>query len=501
MLGKEDIRQIRERGSDPENIKKQLQRFKEGFPYARLKAPATVGNGISAYDEKEKEEIAAYFDARKGSYEICRFVPASGAATRMFKALYAIRDALEGKSVEQQQAYLLTDDTAKQFFNDLNQYPFYPDLPVEEHASPMDVLEMLLTEKGLNYGMLPKGLLKFHAHKGATRTAFEEHLHEAALIMLPEKIINIHFTVSEEHINGVRGIEREIVPQLQEQYGVTFRISYSFQKKETDTIAVDMDNVPFRDEAGSLVFRPGGHGALLGNLEDIEGDLLFINNIDNVSPERNSVNRVLHKKVLAGRLMQVRDRVFELLEQLATEVTDEVIDSAAQWLKEVACTVIPGDFSEKSRQEKATWLREKLNRPVRVCGMVRNEGEPGGGPFFMEDTNGNTGLQIVESSQVDTEDAGQKALFSQASHFNPVDIVCSTRDRHGNNYNLSEYIDEETGFISEKSVMGKALKALELPGLWNGSMAGWFTLFVEIPASTFTPVKTVFDLMRPAHRE
>lgn len=501
MLGKEDIRQIRERGSDPENIKKQLQRFKEGFPYARLKAPATVGNGISAYDEKEKEEIAAYFDARKGSYEMCRFVPASGAATRMFKALYAIRDALEGKSVEQQQAYLLTDDTAKQFFNDLNQYPFYPDLPVEEHASPLDVLDMLLTEKGLNYGMLPKGLLKFHAHKGATRTAFEEHLHEAALIMLPEKIINIHFTVSEEHINGFRGLEREIVPQLQEQYGAAFRISYSFQKKETDTIAVDLDNVPFRDEAGSLIFRPGGHGALLGNLEDIEGDLLFINNIDNVSPERNSVNRVLHKKVLAGRLLQVRDRVFELLEELDTKVTDEVIDSATQWLKEVACALIPGDFSGKSRQEKATWLRQHLNRPVRICGMVRNEGEPGGGPFFMEDTNGNTALQIVESSQVDTEDAGQQALFSQASHFNPVDIVCSIRDRHGNKYNLSEYIDEETGFISEKSVRGNALKALELPGLWNGSMAGWMTLFAEIPASTFTPVKTVFDLLRPAHRE
>lgn len=501
MLGKEDIRQIRERGSDPENIKKQLQRFKEGFPYARLKAPATLGNGISTYSEKEKEEIAAYFDARKGSYEICRFVPASGAATRMFKALYAMRDALEGKSVEQQQAYLVTDDTAKQFFNDLNQYPFYSDLPLEEHASPLDMLDLLLTEKGLDYGMLPKGLLKFHSHKGATRTAFEEHLHEAAKILLPETIINIHFTVSEAHLDGFKSLEKEIVPKIQKQYGVTFRISYSFQKKETDTIAVDMQNAPFRDEQGSLVFRPGGHGALLGNLEDIEGDLLFINNIDNVSPERNSVNRVLHKKVLAGRLMQVRDRVFELLKQLNTEVTDEATETAVQWLNEVAYTVIPGDFNGKSRQEKATWLREQLNRPVRVCGMVRNEGEPGGGPFFTEDTNGDITLQIVESSQVDTGDPGQNALFSKATHFNPVDIVCSTRDRHGNNYNLSEYIDEETGFISEKSVMGKALKALELPGLWNGSMAGWITLFVEIPASTFTPVKTVFDLMRPAHRE
>ncbi len=501
MLSKEDIRQIRERGSDPGIIKKQLQRFREGFPYARLKAPATVGNGISAYVEKEKEEIAAYFDARKGSYEICRFVPASGAATRMFKALYAMRDALEGKSVEQQQAYLLTDDAAKQFFNDLNLYPFYPDLPVEEHASPLDILDMLLTEKGLNYGMLPKGLLKFHSYKGATRTAFEEHLHEAAQILLPESTINVHFTVSEEHLDGFKSLEKEIVPRIQKQYGVTFRISYSFQKKETDTIAVDLQNAPFRNEKDSLVFRPGGHGALLENLGDIERDLLFINNIDNVSPGRNSVNRVLHKKVLAGRLLQVRDQVFELLGQLDTEVTDEVIETVATWLKEVAWTVMPVDFSGKSRQEKAAWLREKLNRPVRVCGMVRNEGEPGGGPFFMEDRNGITTLQIVESSQVDTDDAGQHALFNKASHFNPVDIVCSTRDRHGNNYNLSEYVDEETGFIAEKSVKGKALKALELPGLWNGAMAGWITLFVEIPASTFTPVKTVFDLMRPAHRE
>lgn len=501
MFSTEDIRQIRERGSDPQIVEKQLQRFREGFPYARLKAPASEGNGISVYSEHEKMEIAAIFDARKDELDICRFVPASGAATRMFKALYAIRDHLEGKSPGEQQAWLLTDATAKQFFNEMDRYPFWTDLPVGKDASPLELLDSLLTDKGLDYGMLPKALLKFHSYRRTTRTAFEEHLHEAVQILLPAKRVDVHFTVSQEHLEGFKSLEKEVVSRLEEQYGVHFRITYSFQKKETDTIAADMNNAPFRDEAGKLVFRPGGHGALLGNLGDIDSDLLFINNIDNVSPARNSDNRVLHKKVLAGRLLQERERVFALLDQLEGEGSDKVTDAAVQWLSEVAHAEIPADFPVKTHSEKEEWLRTRLDRPIRVCGMVRNEGEPGGGPFFMEDTLGNTALQIVESSQVELENETQKALFSDASHFNPVDIVCSTRDRQEKTYRLSEFVDEETGFISRKSVKGKDLKALELPGLWNGSMAGWITLFVEIPGSAFTPVKTVFDLLREAHRE
>lgn len=501
MLTREDIDQIRDRGSELHTVEKQLERFEKGFPYARLKAPASVGSGISVFNDTEKKEIAAYFDTSKGAYNICRFVPASGAATRMFKDLFALRSALEGKSVEEQQSFLLSDATAKQFFNNLDRYPFYADLPAEELASPLDVLDLLLTQKGLDYGMLPKGLLKFHAHMGQTRTAFEEHLHEAARIMLPGKTVKVHFTVSEEHLEGFKSLEQEIVPKLRKQYGVRFVVSYSFQKKETDTIAVDMNNAPFRDEQGALVFRPGGHGALLQNLGDIESEVLFINNIDNVSPERNSANRVLHKKVLAGTLLQAREKVFGLLVQLEDALSEEVADAAARWLREEAFTVFPDDFSQKSLPERAAWLREVLDRPLRVCGMVRNEGEPGGGPFYVEDTQGNIALQIVESSQVDPDDAAQQELFRKASHFNPVDIVCSTTDRHGKKYRLPEFTDEETGFISKKSVRGKELKALELPGLWNGSMARWITLFVEIPGSTFTPVKTVFDLLREDHRE
>ncbi|MDF1571644.1 MAG: DUF4301 family protein [Bacteroidales bacterium] len=501
MLFREDIDQIRDRGSDLRTLEKQLERFQKGFPYARLKAPASVGNGISAFTDTEKKEIADYFDTSKRAYNICRFVPASGAATRMFKDLFALRSALEGKSVEEQQSFLLSDATAKQFFNDLDRYPFYADLPAEEHASPLDVLDLLLTQKGLDYGMLPKGLLKFHTHKGRTRTAFEEHLHEAAHIMLPGKTVKVHFTVSEEHLDGFKSLEKKIVPKLREQYGVRFVVSYSFQKKETDTIAVDMTNAPFRDEQGALVFRPGGHGALLQNLWDIDSEVLLINNIDNVSPERTSANRVLHKKVLAGTLLQAREKVFGLLDQLEDTLSEEVADAAARWLREVAFTVFPDDFSQKSLPERAAWLREVLDRPLRVCGMVRNEGEPGGGPFYVEDTQGNTALQIVESSQVDPDDATQQELFRKASHFNPVDIVCSTIDRHGKKYRLPEFTDEETGFISKKSVRGKELKALELPGLWNGSMARWITLFVEVPGSTFTPVKTIFDLLREDHRE
>lgn len=501
MLTSKDIDQIRERGSDPRVVEAQLERFREGFTYARLKAPASAGKGIIVFTDSEKKEIAAVFDTGKGTYDISRFVPASGAATRMFKDLFTLRSALEGKSVEEQQSVLLSDATAKQFFNDLDRYPFYADLPMEEHASPLDVLDLLLTKKGLDYGMLPKGLLKFHTHKNQTRTACEEHLHEAARIMLPGKNVKVHFTVSEEHLDGFRSLENEIVPKLQEQYQVRFRVTYSFQKKETDTIAVDMDNAPFRDEQGALVFRPGGHGALLRNLEDVESDLLFINNIDNVSPERNSANRVLHKKVLAGTLLQTREKIFSFLQQLGDSGSETVVEEAVQWLREQVFAVIPDDFSARSLPERVTLLIDLLDRPLRVCGMVRNEGEPGGGPFFVEDTRGNIALQIVESSQVDPEDASQQELFRKASHFNPVDIVCSTRDRHGNSYHLQDYVDAETGLISKKSVQGKDLRALELPGLWNGSMARWITLFVEIPGSTFTPVKTIFDLLRKEHRE
>jgi hypothetical protein len=501
MLTREDYDQIRDRGSDPRTVEAQLERFKEGFPYIRLKAPASAGKGIIVFSDSEKRDIATYFDTGKGSYDICRFVPASGAATRMFKDLFSLRSALEGKTIEEQQAILLSDAAARQFFNDLDRYPFYSDLPLEEHASPRDVLDLLLTDKGLDYGMLPKGLLKFHTHKNTARTAFEEHLHEAARIMLPGKTVKVHFTVSEEHLDGFKSLEKEIVPKLQAQYQVRFRVSYSFQKKETDTIAVDLNNAPFRDEQGGLVFRPGGHGALLRNLGDVAADILFINNIDNVSPERNSPNRALHKKVLAGTLLQTREKVFGLLQQLEGAGSEAAVADAVQWLTEQLFAVMPADFSGKTQSEQVAWLREMLNRPVRVCGMVRNEGEPGGGPFFVEDSRGNTALQIVESSQVDPGDPLQQELFRKASHFNPVDIVCSTMDRHGNRYDLEEYVDGETGFISKKSVKGKDLKALELPGLWNGSMARWITLFVEIPGSTFTPVKTIFDLLREAHRE
>ena len=349
--------------------------------------------------------------------------------------------------------------------------------------------------------MLPKGMLKFHVQGEISRTAFEEHLHEAARIILPAKDVMVHFTVSEEHLDGFRKTEKELVPQLQDRYGVTYRISYSFQKKETDTIAVDPGNTPFRDENGNLVFRPGGHGALLENLNVLDNDLLFINNIDNVSPDRNSKNRVLHKKVLAGTLLQVRDQLFRLIDQLEQYPSRDEIQRAEKWLTEVANFEIPEDYFTLSEGEKLDWLLSGLDRPIRVCGMVKNEGEPGGGPYFVKDTRGITSLQIVESSQVDHGDLEQEEIFQKASHFNPVDIVCSVRNRKGDRYDLTVYVDQETGFVSHKSVKGKDLKALELPGLWNGSMSGWITIFVEIPGSTFTPVKTIFDLLRKEHRD
>jgi len=495
MFTHEDLHQIKERGSVPEIIENQVNQFAKGFPYADIVAAATAGNGILVYSEKEKEELASYFDTHKSALDIARFVPASGAATRMFKSLFSIRDELKKLHDSEVDAYINANKEAASFFHALHTYPFFNDLPEEIKKSPVKVMDYLLEPDGLNYGNLPKGLLKFHSYGKESRTAFEEHLHEAVRIIAPGKEIKLHFTVSEEHMPGFRKEEDRVVPLLEKQYGVKFTIGYSFQKKETDTIAVDMANKPFRDEGGRLVFRPGGHGALIENLNDLDHDLIYINNIDNVSPENNSEKRVLSKKMLAGLLLKTRNRAFELVNKLKYNKPGAT-DEAMEWLKELNGAVIP---ENQGREELKQWLLDKIDRPIRVCGMVINEGEPGGGPFHVRNSNGVVSLQIVEASQIDQSHPGQMELLKKASHFNPVDLVCSVRKPDGGKYHLPEYIDPETGFISEKSVKGRDLKALELPGLWNGSMAGWLTLFVEIPAATFTPVKTVFDLVRPAH--
>lgn len=501
LFSREDLKQIVDRGSDPVVIHQQTEQFKTGFPFAELVKPATPTRGITSYGDEEKAELIDYFDRHRKGQTICRFVPASGAATRMFKSLFALSDSLRGKSTEEQQEFINTDDVARNFFNSLEEYPFFQDLSIHGNESPLEVLDRLLLEKGLNYGLLPKGMLKFHRYGEHSRTAFEEHLHEAARISESGEEVKLHFTVSEEHLKGFKKLEKMLVPKLKEQYGVTFRISYSFQKTETDTIAVDLQNSPIRDEKGKLVFRPGGHGALLQNLNDLTHDMVFINNIDNVSPDRNSEMRVLHKKMLGGVLLDVRNEAWELLSGLNGGTDAAVIVAAEEWLQETANRELPGSYKDWDIAERRNWLIKMIDRPVRVCGMVKNEGEPGGGPFFVKNSEGEVSPQIVESSQVDFDDEKQSAMFARSTHFNPVDLVCSLKNHAGDSFDLTQFVDSNTGFISEKSVRGNELKALELPGLWNGSMAGWITVFVEVPGETFTPVKTIFDLVRPEHKE
>jgi hypothetical protein len=500
MFSQDDLTKIRYRGSNPDTIEQQLTQFKEGFPFAEIVVPASLERGIFAYSKDEKMEFANFFDQHKSDFDICRFVPASGAATRMFKSLFSLQDILQTMSKTEQWEYVQTNSEENEFFTSLEEYPFYNDLLVQAEDSPIELLGKLLSDKGLNYGSLPKGMLKFHKYLDNCRTAFEEHLHEAARLLGSGSKVNLHFTVSEEHLEGFQKLERVLVPELEKLYDLTFDLTYSFQKKETDTIAVDMNNKPLRDEEGELVFRPGGHGALIENLNDLGNGILFLNNIDNVSPDKNSDLRLLNKKLLGGVLLKQRITVHALLNNLQKNYNSAVEKEAITWLNEIALCEVPENIYSRDLESRKQWIFAQLNKPLRVCGMVKNEGEQGGGPFFVRNSRGGVSLQIVEPSQVNSSNAEQAHLFSKSSHFNPVDIACSVKRPDGSNYALQDYVDSNTGFISEKSVKGKDLKALELPGLWNGSMAGWNTIFVEIPAATFTPVKTIFDLIRPSHQ-
>lgn len=498
MFSKEEESKIIQRGSRPEQIQLQINRFLSGFPYANIVAPATIDKGILHFSHEEKKDIAAFFDAHKSAFNIGRFIPASGAATRMFKSLFTLYDDIQNMTKDDQYAYIKRDPDLLAFFNNLKLYPFYSDLHISHATPPSEIISKLLSEKGLNYGKLPKALLKFHTYPDECRTAFEEQLHEAVKLILPGKKVKIDFTVSEEHLIKFKTLEKEVVPGIEEKYHVELQLRYSFQKKGTDTIAVDQKNSPFKDENGELVFRPGGHGALLENLDDLDYGIVFINNIDNVSPEKNSELRIFNKKVLGGTLLNARIKAHQLMNELDSG-TRNAPEKAIKWLEKFANIQVQEDFHTWAESKKHAWITHKLDRPIRVCGMVKNEGEPGGGPYFIKNKKGEVSLQIVEASQVDLENPQQKSLFLQSTHFNPVDIVCSVQRPDGSAYSLSDFVDQDTGFISEKSLKGRTLKALELPGLWNGSMSDWITIFVEIPAETFTPVKTIFDLIRPSH--
>jgi len=510
-----DLDQIHSRGITLKTIEEQIGYFVNGIPYVNLVAPATAGHGIRVFSEQEVNALARYYRERSGQITAVKFVPASGAASRMFKHLFEF--AVTASSRDKDQHHLLNDKSfasVKEFIDSLDRFAFYGDLtqvahrngrPVAEALSAKDyrsVIRHLLGGEGLNYAFLPKGLLKFHSYPEGARTAMEEHLVEGSLYCKDRTgKVAVHFTVSPEHLDHFRSHWDRIRAYYERLSGHLFDVTFSLQQPFTDTLAVDLDNQPFRDDEGRLVFRPGGHGALIFNLSDLKQDIIFIKNIDNVVPDRLKVVTVLYKQALAGYLLRLQSKIFSFIRDLeGGEAGDALFDEIDLFCREEVMLQVREDLPALTSKEKATWFLNLLSRPVRVCGMVKNVGEPGGGPFWVKDRDGRVSLQIVEASQINRDNPGQREIFMRSTHFNPVDLVCGVKDAKGKSYDLTQFIDPSTGFISVKSKDGRELKALELPGLWNGAMAQWITVFVEVPLGTFNPVKTVNDLLRENHR-
>ena len=495
MFTQNDIRQIAERGADLRQIEQQIEHFKNGFPWMKIVAPATPQRGIRVLSEEDVQEAADYYE-RADVESKCKFVPASGAASRMFKDMFSGLDKLEAGED------LPADAPGAKLAARIKDFAFYtPELfgqPEDSAAYRKDVLRKLLKEDGLAYGAKPKGVLKFHRYADEVRTAIAEHLVEAQEYMRDyDDICSLVVTISPEHRELFEQALAEVKPAYEKKYGVKYNITFTYQDKATDTIAVDPDNNPFRLDDGSLLFRPAGHGALIHNLNQVEAELVSIKNIDNVAHEKLLPVTSLYKRVLMGEALRLRDRIFRYIRQINAEPSEELCDTIEIFLDRVLCVKLPHADSLEARVAQ---IRAKLNRPIRVCGMVRNEGEPGGGPYIVEGKDGSTSLQILESVQINKADPAAAGAMAQATHFNPVDLVCILRDCRGKRFDLLKHVDPEAGFMSSKSYQGRELKALEMPGLWNGAMSDWNTLFVEVPLETFNPVKVVLDLLRPAHQ-
>jgi len=492
MFTQNDIKQFNAKGISSEKVEHQLTNFKKGFPYVNIIKAATINDGIiKLEDDKLKKYIKLYEDVLAKEKTV-KFVPASGVASRMFKQLFEFKSH-KNPSVQDKDFHIVRD-----FFQGIENFAFFNDL--KSFDDKKEVLSELLDEKGLNYGSLPKGLLKFHKYNDKARTPAEEHLVEGAEYSNSNGKVNIHFTISPEHKSIFVNHIEEVKSEYERKYNVMFNIDFSVQKTSTDTIAVDLNNKPFRNEDGSILFRPAGHGALIENLDKIVADVIFVKNIDNVVPDKLKNDTITYKKAIAGVLIEKRNHIYHLIKKLEDDVTEEAILEAKIFLETEFFISLDNKFEGKTIDEKAKYLMGKLNRPVRVCGMVKNEGEPGGGPFFVKKESGSVSLQIVESAQIDMSNPEKVKIVENATHFNPVDLVLAVKDYKGNGFDLLKFIDFETGFISQKSKDGKSLKAQELPGLWNGAMAKWNTIFVEVPISTFNPVKVVNDLLRDTHQ-
>ena len=505
MLSQEDLRQIASKGITEQQIATQLEEFKTGFPFLKLEAAAAIGKGIIAPDEQEREQyVKAWEEYKAAGSDIVKFVPASGAASRMFKDMFAFLSA---------DYDVPTTAFEKTYFDNIHKFAFFGELDkacklacgkgvdqLIEAGEYKAVVDCMLGEKGLKYGRLPKGLLLFHNYEDGARTPVYEHLVEAALYASSKGKAYVHFTVSQEHLDFFKEEVAKDVEKCQEKFGITYDVSFSVQKPSTDTVAANPDNTPFRTADGKLLFRPGGHGALIENLNEIAADVVFIKNIDNVVPDKLKGDTVTYKNLIAGVLVSLQKKAFEYLEVLDSGKYDhEKLEEIIHFVQRDLCCR-KSDIKLLEDAELVIYLRGKLNRPMRVCGVVKNVGEPGGGPFLTYNQDGTVSLQILESSQIDKSNAEYQKMFTEGTHFNPVDLVCAVKDYKGNRFNLPDFVDKTTGFISSKSKDGKELKALELPGLWNGAMSDWSTVFVEVPLSTFNPVKTVNDLLREQHQ-
>ncbi|MBQ1938808.1 MAG: DUF4301 family protein [Alistipes sp.] len=477
MFNEKDLQQIAAHGLTKEAVELQIENFRRGFPFLKVVRAASPSDGVVVLNEEEGAKYVARYDAAVSELEVVKFVPASGAATRMFKELFSfVNEDKRGGGIDK-------------LIDNIEKFAFWPELKaiLPEGADDKAIVSAIVKE-GLNYGAKPKGLVTFHAYPEGARKAVEEHLAEAAAYATSKGVARIHFTVSPEHIDGFKSLLEEKVPFYEARYNIRYDISFSVQKPSTDTIAVNPDNTPFRQDDGSLLFRPAGHGALIENLNDIDADIVFIKNIDNVTTDARRGDTTRCKKMLAGLLLELQELSFEYLKAL--EVGGAELEAIAEFIEKRLCVKLPANYD-------SALLKAVLDRPIRICGMVRNEGEPGGGPFWVGNADGTESLQIAESSQIAPEDM---PLMQGATHFNPVDLVCGVKTSKGDKFDLRQYTDPETGFISSKSAGGRELRAQELPGLWNGAMAKWNTIFVDVPITTFSPVKVVQDLLREQHQ-
>lgn len=501
LLNEKDLEQIKLRGINLDTIQKQYSDLIKGFPFLDIVETASLDRGIVQISQMEMPYYLKKWDdyLLGNESKVIKMVPASGAASRMFKSLY---EYIENPTKE-------LDGKIKEFFDNIDKFAFYDKLnetsihlywrnisKLIQTENYKDILEALILEKGMNYGNKPKGLLLFHKCGENAVTAVEEHLVEGALYTKDiDGNVNIHFTVSAEHKNDFISLVNAVKNIYEEKYGVRYNISFSEQKSSTDTIALDEEKNIFREDDGSILFRPGGHGALIANLNDLDSDVVFIKNIDNVVPDYLKGETIVYKKLIAGILISIKNIIHDYLIKIDESKYD--IETILSFMEENLSISRP---NIESQDELIEWIKQKLNRPIRVCGMVRNEGEPGGGPFIIREADASTSLQILESTQVNTADEKQKAILDNGEFFNPVDLVCYIKNYKGEKFDLNEFVNTKTAFISSKSKNGRKLKALELPGLWNGAMHNWNTIFVEVPIATFNPVKEVTDLLRAEHQ-